>query len=100
VGNYQLLEEVYKIDTTTSFFPLGSPSTPEELILKMGMPLGSSVSQISKYLDGFYFQWDLYPTIYASALIGFESDKDSFLATCLAQLNGVTGHMSLCPSKS
>jgi len=55
VGSYQLLEEVYKVDTTTSFFPFGSPSTPEELILKMGMPLGSLLCQSDQQIPFFTF---------------------------------------------
>jgi len=75
VGSYhhsliQIMDELFKVDSTISFFPYGLPNSDEATILKLGSTLGSTVTQISSYFDGFWLTREIFPlSMYPSSLV-------------------------------
>jgi len=102
VGSYHLslirmMEALFKVDNTISFFPFGLPQSSECDVLKLGSTLGESLSQISSYFDGLRLAREAYPPLFVSVLLGFDSEDDLFVPNCQAQLNGFGGRITLHP---
>jgi len=91
------MEELHKVDSTISLFPFGQSFPDESLVLKLGSTLGSTLSQLSPYLDGLWLAHNAYPPLFVSIFLGFDSDKDLFVPNCQAHLNGIGTRISLRP---
>ncbi len=71
----RIMEALFKVDNTISFFPFGLPQSSESNILKMGSTLAESLSQLSSYFDGLHLARDAYPSLFVSILLGFNSKQ-------------------------